>query len=416
MSDRTIVARRSAAVDARLDAAREHLRTLVCVNSFTRNRDGVNESGRLVANMFAPLGFAPTYVPSSDPGHGEHLVLRRRGRSRASVLLVSHLDTVYTPEIEALHAFRFRREDDRIYGPGVADIKGGTVLAHLALSVLACCDPDMLDAISWTVLLDAAEEEGSPDFPGLLREHAGDEAIACLVLEHGNDTEDGGTAVTSSRRGSARFVLETRGRQAHAGSAHPRGINAIRELARLIERIESMTSADGSVTFNVGRIGGGLGSNTVPDRAWCEVDLRADREEPYERAVAAIMALGGAGTVTSRHDGLGGSIHVTRCPSYPPWPGNPGSRGLAAIAREAGLECGLTVTDEHRLGASDGSHAWDLVPTLDGLGPIGVDLHSAEHAPEQGKRQESMRWSSMRERALLAVALFSRLARGERPA
>lgn len=411
MSERTILERRSAAVDARLDAAYGHLKALVGVNSFTRNREGVAENARVVAGLFAPLGFAATFVPSLEPGHGEHLVLRRRGRRRASILLVSHLDTVYSPEVEARYDFRFRREGDRLYGPGIADIKGGTVLAHLALSALAASDPETLDAASWTVLLDAAEEEGSPDFPALLREHAQDEAIACLVFEHGNDAEGGGTSVTSSRRGSARFLVETFGRQAHAGSAHRRGINAIRELARLVERIERMTTDDGAVTFNVGRIGGGLGSNTVPDTAWCDVDLRADLEEPYGRAVAAIEALAGGGSVCSRHDGHSGSVRVTRCPSYPPWPANPGSRWLVEIARDAGRECGLAVTDEHRLGASDGSHVWNSVPTLDGLGPIGVDLHSAEHDPERGKRQESLRWSSMRERALLAVNLFARLAR-----
>ncbi len=403
--------KRTAAVNGRLDEALAHLERLVSVNSHTRNRGGIAENARLVAAMFAPLGFEATFLPSSEVGHGEHLELVRRGRGDRHIVLVSHLDTVYTEEIEARHSFRFRNEDGLLYGPGVADIKGGTVLAHLALSALAASDPGALDAVSWTVLLNAAEEEGSPDFPALRRDRVAHDAAACLVFEHGNDAPGGGTVVTTSRRGSARFLIETHGRQAHAGSAHGRGINAIRELARIVERIEAMSAADGSLTFNVGRVGGGIGSNTVPDRAWCDVDLRADDVASYDAAVAAILALEGPGSVAARDDGRAGTVEVTRCPSYPPWPENRASRRLAALASDAGAEIGLDVRSEHRFGASDGSHVWDLAPTLDGLGPIGFDLHSAEHDPERGKRQESMRWSSMGERALLAVALLARLAR-----
>ena len=58
------------------------LRRMVGMNSFTGNKAGVDALGRYTAEVFAPLGFAPEFIPSVNPGYGDHLVLTRPGRSR----------------------------------------------------------------------------------------------------------------------------------------------------------------------------------------------------------------------------------------------------------------------------------------------------------------------------------------------
>ena len=51
-------------------------------------------------------------------------------------MLVTHLDTVYPEEEEKRHGFSWQAEAGRIYGPGVNDNKGGTVMIWLVLSAL----------------------------------------------------------------------------------------------------------------------------------------------------------------------------------------------------------------------------------------------------------------------------------------
>ncbi|MDH3285827.1 MAG: M20/M25/M40 family metallo-hydrolase [Acidobacteriota bacterium] len=398
------------AVHDLLDDAKRSLRALVECNSFTRNHDGVARNARTLTELFEPLGFAAHSVASDEETHGDHLVLTRPGPGNTDLLLVSHLDTVYPPDLERRAGFVWHEEDDLIRGPGVVDIKGGTITMHLVLSVLSRELPELFERVGWTVLLNAAEEEGSDSFRSLARASVGDRTAACLVYEHGNDAPGGGTLVTTSRRGSGRFLVETRGRSAHAGSSHARGANAIRELARKIEAIEAMTDPDGRTTFNVGLVEGGTASNSVPAHARCTVDLRADDPDSFAAAGARIEALAGEGEIASRTDGFRCTVAVTKKPCFPPWPDNDGSRRLAALAARAGSDVGIVVGAEHRLGASDGCHVWDLVPTLDGLGPIGFHLHSAEHDPEQGKEQETLRWSSVAERTMLNLALLVRLA------
>src|SRR5438067_18817 len=108
----------------------------VGVNTYTGNAAGVDELGRRTAAAFAPLRFEAQTHPAARPGTGRHLLLTRRGRSDRTVVMVSHLDTVFTREEELANDFSFRAEGDKIYGPGVGDIKGGTVTALMVLDAL----------------------------------------------------------------------------------------------------------------------------------------------------------------------------------------------------------------------------------------------------------------------------------------
>ncbi|UCF67006.1 MAG: M20/M25/M40 family metallo-hydrolase [Acidobacteriota bacterium] len=360
------------------------LRELVSVNSFTRNRAGVNENGRMVSKLFAPLGFDTHVAHATDPELGDHRFLTRTGAGHQEIVFISHLDTVYPPEVERANGFCWHEDEQRVYGPGVADVKGGTVVAHLALQTLALELPHLLEQLNWHVLLNAAEEEGSADFPRLARDYLTPHTLACLVLEHARAAGDGrGSLVTTSRRGSARFVVDVCGRASHAGSAHERGANAVCELAGLITRVEAATDYSRGTTFNVGRIEGGVGSNTVAGHARGYLDVRADTVEQFDHATAWIESLAGVGHVRSAADGFACRVDVTRLPSYPPWPENAASQRLGKMATQAAEAIGQFVSTERRFGASDGCHLWNHAPTLDGLGPIGENIHCAVKYPQR---------------------------------
>src|SRR5688572_31773692 len=50
---------------------------------------------------------------SVNPRFGKHLILTRRGRSAKSIAMISHLDTVFSPEEEARNNFH-RSEERRV--------------------------------------------------------------------------------------------------------------------------------------------------------------------------------------------------------------------------------------------------------------------------------------------------------------
>ncbi|MER6926697.1 M20/M25/M40 family metallo-hydrolase, partial [Streptomyces spiralis] len=142
-------------------------------------------------------------------GAGDILIRRYAGTgpSAASpVLLVAHYDTVWSTG--TLHDWPYRREDDRISGPGVFDMKAGLVQAVWALRALRELD---LPVPACTLLLNGDEETGSQASNEVIVAEAG-ASRAALVFEASADG-----AVKTTRKGVGLFSLTVRGEEAHAG-------------------------------------------------------------------------------------------------------------------------------------------------------------------------------------------------------
>jgi glutamate carboxypeptidase len=379
--------------------ALDHLKRLVAINSFTRNREGVNRVGAYCEELFAPLGFRSERVRSVLPECGDHLFLERDGET--PLVLVAHLDTVYPPEQE----FAWRESGARIHGPGVADIKGGIVVMWEALAKLGD-----LDRFHLRLFFNATEEDGSADFPVLARERVLPGTRACLVFEPGFDLGAGTSSIVVARKGSGRFRIDVEGRESHSGNEHHRGASAIRELARAIETVESWTEYDRDITWTVGTVAGGTAVNCVPADARCGVDLRAWTPEGMDAGRQRILALAGDGSVVAADGQARCRIAVSELAGYPPWPDNAASRELAARVVAAGASLGQVIEPTERRGGSDAALLWDLAPTVDGLGPVGRDTHCAIEDPATGREQESIDRDSLQTRADLTARLIESLA------
>jgi glutamate carboxypeptidase len=398
-------------LEQQLPAALEGLRRMVELNSFTGNRQGVNRLGRLTAELFAPLGFAAEFIPSINPAFGEHLILSRPGQSARSLILISHLDTVFPPEEEQRNDFHWKQEGDRIYGPGTHDIKGGTAMIWLVLSALRAEAPAVFESLNWRILLNSSEETLSEDFGDLARARLGPQPLAALVFEAegrlGNDK-----LVVVSRKGRATWRVTARGRGAHAGGKHAHGANAIVELAHVLPRIHALTDYERELTFNVGAIRGGTVVNRVPHEAVVEGEFRAFDPAVYAQAKSALLGLSGPGQVASAADRFACSVQVEILTESRPWPRNPATDRLAAVWQKAGAKLGLRVEPEERGGLSDGNHLWDALPTLDGLGPWGDNDHCSERSADGSKLPEYVEVSSFVPKALLNAMAIVELVEG----
>ncbi|RPI09858.1 MAG: M20/M25/M40 family metallo-hydrolase, partial [Zetaproteobacteria bacterium] len=192
------------------------------------------------------------------------------------------------------------------------------------------------------------------------------------------------------RKGVGHFRLEVFGRQAHAGSQPELGINAIWELAHKICAMQAVSDPERGTTVNVGVVRGGERPNVVPDRASADLDLRIWTVEEADRVTDAFRAIAERAAIPGATATLTGEI------SNPPWQTNDGTRRMLAILNEAGSPLGLSFAGVTTGGGSDGSRTAQVIPTLDGLGPVGSKMHSAE---------EYMEVPSLLQRAAL-LALF----------
>ncbi|MCP5523958.1 MAG: M20/M25/M40 family metallo-hydrolase [Verrucomicrobiales bacterium] len=400
-------------LEAQRPAAFEILRELVGINSYTRNRAGVLHQAELTAARFAPLGFTAEHVPSDNPAYGDHLFLRRPHPGGPSLALVSHLDTVFPPEEEERNAFRWQPEGDRIFGPGTVDIKGGTVLALVVLQALQALAPRVFDSIDWLVALNASEETESAHFGCLTRERIPTSALAALVFE-GETPLPGRRRVVLARKGRLTFRVKVSGRAAHAGGKPHRGASAIRQLARLIERIESMNDPDRRLTFNIGTISGGVSVNRVPHEAVADGEFRCFDPAVQQQTRTALEALAGVGDVRAASDGWACRTEISFLNESPPWPRNPGTDRLHACWQAAAADLDQVLEPEERGGISDGNLLCHHVPTLDGLGPAGDNDHCSERSADGSKLPEFMDATSFVPKAALNVMGILRLVDGER--
>jgi glutamate carboxypeptidase len=384
------------------------LKQMVKINSFTMNRNGVNAVGRLTAQLFGQLGFNLRVIPAEDARFGDHLILIRPGRSGRRIGLVSHLDTVFSKDEERRNHFVWQQVGDKIYGPGVNDIKGGTVMIYMILAAMQAITPELYDEITWVILFNAAEEELSPDFGQLCRQELRGEALACLVFENGSKIGQD-CSVVVARKGRATYHVTVHGKGAHAGSAHQEGANAVLQLADTVQRVAGLTDYERDLTFNVGVAAGGTVINRVPHYASAAVEMRAFSPAVFDEGVARMLALSRTAQVRNASGDYTCRVNIDVLSQTMPWPKNQASERLLATWQVAAAELGQNVVPEARGGLSDGNWLWPEVPTLDGLGPLGENSHCSEQIPAEHKEQEYVLASSFVPKALLNIAAISKL-------
>ncbi|SPE56597.1 putative Acetylornithine deacetylase/Succinyl-diaminopimelate desuccinylase [Verrucomicrobia bacterium] len=388
----------------------EMLRQMVGINSYTGNPEGVDRLGRFTAECFASLGFAPEFVPSTNPAWGAHLVMTRPGSSGRSIALISHLDTVFPPEEEARNHFGWLPEGERIFGPGTHDIKGGTVMMWLVLSALQAHAPGVFNSLTWKLFWNSSEEQFSPDFGEVCRSRFDAGTLAALVFES-EGRADGQRSLVVARKGRGTWRVTVRGRGAHAGGKHAHGANAVVQIGQTLQRIAVLTDYARELTFNPGTVAGGTVLNRVPHEAVAEGEFRAFTPQACADAKAQLLALAGPGQVRSSVDGYACQVEVEVLSECRPWPRNPGTDSLFEIWRRAGTQVSMDVKSEERGGLSDGNLLWDAVPTLDGLGPWGDNDHCSERSADGSKLPEFVEVPSFVPKAVLNVAALLELVK-----
>jgi glutamate carboxypeptidase len=350
------------------------LRELVEIPSHTPDKAGNDGVANAYVGQAKALGRgaldASVYLsPSGKYGH--HVTMTTAaGKRDGAVVLIGHHDTVFPVE-----SFRGFREDGALLrGPGVLDMKGGLVVIAFALGALN--EAGVLAEVPVRVVSVSDEEVGSPEGKLLVREAARG-AAASLVFESGRTND----LIITRRKGTGGLSAVATGKAAHAGNLHHEGRNAIWALARFVDAAQRLTDYDRGVTVNVGRIEGGIGKNTVPERAQALVDFRFISTADGEATEAALRkaAAEASSSVSGTSIALDGGI------SRPPLERTDASAGVmneyAACARAEGLG-----GDESPLlgGGSDANTTAALgVPSIDGLGPRGKGFHTVDEYIER---------------------------------
>lgn len=365
-----------AGAGVRVDAMLEDLRTLVEIESPSRDLPGLRASAAAVAAIIENRLGGRSRLVDSDAGPHVHW----SAGSDPQVLILGHHDTVFPRGTLARRPFRI--EGGHATGPGVFDMLGGLVQAIHGLATLD-------DRSGVEILVSADEEIGSYSSRALIEQRA----VACgavLVIEGAAD----GGALKTGRKGCGTFQVSVTGRASHAGLEPEAGVNALVEAAHQVLAIAALGRPDQGTTVTPTVVSAGTAENVVPAQATLVVDVRVETAAEKDRVEAAFAAL----APHVEH----AAITVRGAVDRPPMPES-ASAELFALAQEVmpGL-VGTTVG-----GGSDGNFTAALgVPTLDGLGAVGGGAH-ADH--------EYVVIDAMAERAGLVAGLVEAIRSTRRP-
>ncbi|MEO6908676.1 MAG: M20/M25/M40 family metallo-hydrolase [Abditibacteriaceae bacterium] len=388
-------------------AAVRFLQELVSINSFTINAEGVNTNAQRIIEHFAPFNFQVRQEQCQLPGTGKHLILDSGGDAQA-IALISHLDTVFSPQEEEQNNFHWQPDGNIVYGPGTADIKGGTVMIWMMLDALAAQDPDLFHQTRWILLFNAAEEMLSLEFGEFCLRELPQNTKACLVFEPDREKKEDFSLV-NSRKGRGAFEVHIMGRNAHAGASYREGANAIHQLAIVVDHLQSLTDLDHETTVNVGKIAGGSVTNTVPAEASAALEMRSFDEAHFRKTKEAILAMNGTGEIKSANGNHACTIKIRQLSENLPWPQNPATMNLLKTWQQAAASCGYQLTSTASGGLSDGNALWDIFPTVDGLGPRGGNGHCSFRSEDGSTQPEFVDLSSFVPKALINCLAVKRV-------
>jgi len=283
------------------------------------------------------------------------------GNGKGGVILIGHFDTVHP--LATLQQHPFRQVDNKIFGPGVYDMKTGIIQAIFALKAVLVQKPILHKKV--TLLFNCDEEIGSPKSRDFIEIMAQKHDYA-LIMEISTE-EQGHLKV--ARKGSAAYSINIYGKSSHAGNHPELGIDAIVEAAKLILKLHEFNDRNKGISINCGVVKGGSSKGTIAEFAQIEAELRTITVSDLKELDKKIRELQPFNEkISLKVEGGIGRL---------PFEQSPQSKELFDLANAIRKQAGLAeLPGELVGGGSDGNNTSQYIPTLDGLGPVGGGAHT----------------------------------------
>ncbi|KRA55128.1 peptidase M20 [Pseudoxanthomonas sp. Root65] len=386
---------RDAATQAQ-PAVIETLRELVTTESGSTDHEGVATLMTYLGTRLRALDAKVDRMPSATGGPD---LVRGvfSGNGALKVMLIAHADTVYDRGILAREPYQ--QKGSLLYGPGIADDKGGIAVILHAMALLKARAWN--DYATVTVLFNPDEEIGSPGSGETIATLAAAHDVvlsfepspAKAVIEH--------EGVLLSAAGTSQVRMSVQGLSAHAGAAPEQGRNALLELAHQLVQTKDVAATVPGAQLNWTTANAGNARNQIPERAEAGGDVRVMQADSNEKLLAALQA-----KVKERPLIPDTTTTVTLEPLRPIYVAGDRGRALADLARDiyAELDGRTLLMHPTTNGGTDAGFAGrsGKAAVLEGLGLAGWGYHA---------RNEYIEIDSIPPRLYLAARMLIELGR-----
>lgn len=335
------------------------LKEIVHLESPSTDKKAVNACSAFVMEEFKKAGARISQFPQKKIGTlyvAEYPSPVPKSVSE-QILLLLHVDTVWP--VGKIHKMPFYVSEDKVFGPGVLDMKASIVMTLSSIKALS--ELNTLPKKKITVFLNSAEEIGSEAAYEVIKSLCKkSDYVLCL------EPSLPGGGLKMQRKGRLVIRLEAKGKAAHAGTPD-KGVNAIEELMHQLRRVKELEKEE--TTVNIGLIEGGEKPNIVAKEARAVLDVRFWKNENKDKFTASLKKM--------KPVLKGAQVRFTTESLTPPMEKSEASSELFSKVKKIASSLNLNLTAGKTGGGSDASVASSMgVPTLDGLGPDGRGIHA----------------------------------------
>ncbi len=366
-----------AAAEAAKPALIDTLRDMVMIESGSSDVEGLAKMAAFTEARLKALG-AKTERRKTVRGAGADIVIGTfEGTGHKKLMLMAHMDTVYEHGILASQPYRV--DGERIYGPGIADDKGGIAVVLHALKILN--ESGWKDFAKLTVLFNPDEEVGSIGSGELIAEIADqhDFVLSCEPTVAAPAAKNDALLLGAS--GTATGKMEVKGRASHAGAAPQLGRNALIELAHQLLQTREVAKSIPGTQLNWTTAQAGKVRNQIPESAVAGADIRVTVKDGLQMLQAALNEKVKDKLVPDTETTI--TIEVGR----PPFVATDRGRLLAMEGKEIYGEIGRTLDIvEMTGGATDASYAnrSGKAVVVESFGLAGFGYHARDEYIDAG--------------------------------
>ena len=323
------------------------LEALVKLESPTEDLDACHEVVRLASDIATRILGTPAEIREIN---GRPVFWW--GANEPDIVVLAHLDTVWP---KGSFTPLWKVDGTKVSGPGIFDMKAGFIQALYAMKGITG---------SAALIATTDEETGSATSKEFIKDISS-RAKAVLVLEASLNG-----MVKTGRKGTAMYQVKIHGKASHAGLEPEKGVNSTIEMAHAIIAVAALENKEHGTTVVPTMLRAGNTTNTVPDLAVLDIDIRSYSMDDLKRVDLAIRNLKAVNPST-QYEIKGGFNRPPLEPSS--------TMALYERAEKVAKELGMPHLGHASVGgASDGNFAAAAgAQVLDGLGAIGDGAHAA---------------------------------------
>jgi glutamate carboxypeptidase len=351
----------------------EKLQEFINIDSHAFKKGEIVKTHKFIKNYLKDAHFQWTEYPSTHPDLAPILFGKSKNwvAGRPEVTLTGHVDIVYPDTKNS----KFKLTNDKIFGPGTADMKAGVLVILETVENLR-----KLNKLTNIKLLFTSEEEHFltkyfPAYGKIARETKN------LLVFEGEGSVDSKPdlntkLLVTKRKGILAYNINAKGPGGHSGVIAKKAErhSTIEELIIQSQNLLRLADYKKGTTINIGKFNGGEALNILAPEAEIVIDARLDSISEHKRVLASIESIKSTDKEIK--------LSIENIVSGFPVEETPQNLKLFEMAKEAGKELGIKIGAVHKGGASDMNRMISFNPemaALDYLGPCG----GGEHTPNE---------------------------------